>query len=62
MGPAIKAMSNPITMTILRAESRIAELEDALHEIFHYTDSTESQMAIIEKVLPQRVAENLCFC
>lgn len=37
--------------------ARIAELEDALNEIYHYTDSTTGQMEIIDRVLPQKVEE-----
>jgi hypothetical protein len=37
----------------IRLKARIWVLEDALNEIFHRTDSTTTQMEIIQKVLPQ---------
>ena len=48
------------TLTILRARktildqsARIHELEEVLNRLFHYTDCTTGQMAIIEEILPQ---------
>lgn len=40
----------------LALEDRVHELEDALAEIYHATDSTTGQMSIIESVLPQGAA------
>lgn len=45
------------TLSILRAKktitdqaARIEQLEDALNQIFHYTDCTSGQMAIIDEI------------
>lgn len=38
---------------ILDQSARIYELEEVLNRLFHYTDCTTGQMAIIEEILPQ---------
>lgn len=40
---------------IARQEARINALEDALNGLYHRTDSTAAQMAIIRKVVPLKV-------
>ena len=59
-GEHFREKQHGATLTILRARktildqcARIDALEEVLNRLFHYTDCTTGQMAIIEEVSPQ---------
>jgi superfamily II DNA helicase RecQ len=60
-GEHFREKQHGVTLTILRARRTIIDqsvridlLEEVLNRLFHYTDCTTGQMAIIEEVLPQK--------